>query len=89
MPCNQASRQPFRQVHLIHHREHATSPAAPPSRVASTCGTTVPSEDDVKDAIRVAREVNEAAGKILENGILSPGSQRDQAQGHIELSQPQ
>lgn len=31
-----------------------------------------PSEDDVKDAIRVAREVNDAAGKILESGILSP-----------------
>jgi hypothetical protein len=31
-----------------------------------------PSEDDVKDAIRVAREVNGAAGKILESGILSP-----------------
>jgi HEPN domain-containing protein len=31
-----------------------------------------PSEDDVKDAIRVAREVNDAAGKILESGILTP-----------------
>ena len=31
-----------------------------------------PSGDDVKDAIRVAREVNDAAGKILESGILSP-----------------
>jgi uncharacterized protein (UPF0332 family) len=31
-----------------------------------------PSEDDVKDAIRVAREVNDAADKILETGILSP-----------------
>ena len=31
-----------------------------------------PSEDDVKDAIRVAHEVNHAAGKILESGILSP-----------------
>ena len=31
-----------------------------------------PSEDDVKDAIRVAREVNDAAGKVLEGGILSP-----------------
>jgi hypothetical protein len=31
-----------------------------------------PSEDDVKDAVRVAREVNDAAGKILESGILSP-----------------
>ncbi len=31
-----------------------------------------PSEDDVKDAIRVAREVNDAAGKILESEILSP-----------------
>ena len=31
-----------------------------------------PSEDDVKDAIRVAREVNDAADKILESGILSP-----------------
>ena len=29
-------------------------------------------KDDVKDAIRVAREVNDAAGKILESGILSP-----------------
>jgi HEPN domain-containing protein len=34
--------------------------------------TPVPSGDDVKDAIRVAREVNDAAGKILEGGILSP-----------------
>ena len=31
-----------------------------------------PSTDDVKDAIRVAREVNDAADKILESGILSP-----------------
>ncbi len=31
-----------------------------------------PSADDVNDAIRVAREVNDAAGKILESGILSP-----------------
>ena len=31
-----------------------------------------PSEDDVKDAIRVAREVNEAADKVLESGVLSP-----------------
>jgi hypothetical protein len=31
-----------------------------------------PSKDDVKDAIGVAREVNDAAGKILESGILSP-----------------
>jgi HEPN domain-containing protein len=31
-----------------------------------------PSEDDVKDAIRVAREVNDAASKILASGILSP-----------------
>jgi hypothetical protein len=31
-----------------------------------------PSEDDVKDAIGVAREVNDAAGKILESGTLSP-----------------
>jgi hypothetical protein len=31
-----------------------------------------PSGDDVKDAIRVAREVNDAAAKILENEILSP-----------------
>jgi HEPN domain-containing protein len=31
-----------------------------------------PSEDDVKDAIRVAREVNDAAVKILDSGILSP-----------------
>jgi hypothetical protein len=30
-----------------------------------------PSEDDVKDAIRVAREVNDAASKILESGVLS------------------
>lgn len=30
-----------------------------------------PSEDDVKDAIRVAREVNDAADKILESGILT------------------
>jgi HEPN domain-containing protein len=34
--------------------------------------TSGPSEDDVKDAIRVAREVNDAAGKILESGTLSP-----------------
>src|SRR5579862_3145441 len=34
--------------------------------------TPAPSGDDVKDAIRVAREVNDAAGKILESGILSP-----------------
>jgi HEPN domain len=31
-----------------------------------------PSTDDVQDAVRVAREVNDAAGKILESGILSP-----------------
>ena len=31
-----------------------------------------PSDDDVKDAIRVAREVNDAVDKILESGILSP-----------------
>src|SRR3984893_11399783 len=31
-----------------------------------------PSGDDVKDAIRVAREVNDAAAKILESEILSP-----------------
>jgi HEPN domain-containing protein len=31
-----------------------------------------PSEDDVKDAIRVAREVNDAAGKILKSEILTP-----------------
>ena len=31
-----------------------------------------PSEDDVKDAIRVAAEVNDAVGKVLESGILSP-----------------
>jgi hypothetical protein len=31
-----------------------------------------PSDDDVKDAIRVAREVNDAASKILESGVLSP-----------------
>lgn len=30
-----------------------------------------PSGDDVKDAVRVAREVSDAAGKILESGILS------------------
>jgi HEPN domain-containing protein len=31
-----------------------------------------PSEDDVKDAIRVAAEVNDAVGNVLESGILSP-----------------
>jgi hypothetical protein len=31
-----------------------------------------PSEDDVKDAIRVAREVNAAAVRILESEVLSP-----------------
>jgi HEPN domain-containing protein len=31
-----------------------------------------PSADDVKDAIRVAREVNDAAAKILDSDILSP-----------------
>ena len=31
-----------------------------------------PSRDDVQDAVRVAREVNDAAGKTLESGILSP-----------------
>ena len=31
-----------------------------------------PSEDDVKDAIRVAREVNDAADKILKSEVLSP-----------------
>lgn len=31
-----------------------------------------PSGDDVKDAIRVAREVNDAAAKILESAVLSP-----------------
>jgi HEPN domain-containing protein len=31
-----------------------------------------PSVDDVKDAIRVAREVNDAAGKMQDSGILSP-----------------
>ena len=31
-----------------------------------------PSQDDVKDAIRIAREVNDAAAKILESEILSP-----------------
>jgi HEPN domain-containing protein len=31
-----------------------------------------PSEDDVKDAIHVARDVNDAASKILESGVLSP-----------------
>lgn len=31
-----------------------------------------PSGDDVKDPIRVAREVNDAAGKILKSEILSP-----------------
>jgi len=30
-----------------------------------------PSGDDVTDAIRVAREVNDTAGKILESGILT------------------
>jgi hypothetical protein len=40
--------------------------ASPPTE------TPGPSEDDVKDAIRVAREVNAALGKILESGILSP-----------------
>jgi len=30
-----------------------------------------PSEDDVKDAVRVAAEVNDAVGKVLESGILS------------------
>jgi hypothetical protein len=33
--------------------------------------TPAPSGDDVKDAIRVAREVNDAAAKILESEILS------------------
>jgi hypothetical protein len=37
-----------------------------------TTETPGPSEDDVKDAIRVAREVNESAGKVLESGVLSP-----------------
>jgi hypothetical protein len=31
-----------------------------------------PSEDDVKDAIRAATEVNNAADKITEGGSLSP-----------------
>jgi len=31
-----------------------------------------PSDDDVRDAIRVAREVNDAAVKILESRVLSP-----------------
>jgi hypothetical protein len=31
-----------------------------------------PSEDDVSDAIRVAHEVNDAASKVLESGVLSP-----------------
>lgn len=31
-----------------------------------------PSEDDVKDAVRVAREVNDAAAKILNSEILTP-----------------
>jgi hypothetical protein len=31
-----------------------------------------PSADDVNDAIRVAREVNDAAAKILKSEILSP-----------------
>ena len=31
-----------------------------------------PSGDDVKDAIRVAREVNDAAAKILDSDILAP-----------------
>ena len=30
-----------------------------------------PSEDDVEDAIRVAREVNDAASQVLESGVLS------------------
>jgi hypothetical protein len=31
-----------------------------------------PSEDDVQDATRFAREVNDAADKVLESGVLSP-----------------
>lgn len=31
-----------------------------------------PSNDDVQDAIRVAREVNDTAGKILASGVLTP-----------------
>lgn len=31
-----------------------------------------PSDDDVRDAIRVANEVNDAARKVLEGGVLSP-----------------
>ena len=33
-----------------------------------------PSGDDVNDAIRIAREVHDAAGKILESDIISPWS---------------
>jgi HEPN domain-containing protein len=35
-----------------------------------SAGTPGPSEDDVDDAIRVAREVNDAAGKLLKSEIL-------------------
>ena len=42
------------------------------SREYPSTETPGPSEDDVKDAIRVARGVNSAAGKILESGILPP-----------------
>ena len=31
-----------------------------------------PSPDDVEDAVRVAREVNDAASKVLKSGILTP-----------------
>jgi HEPN domain len=31
-----------------------------------------PSRDDVQDAVRVAREVNASAAKLMESGILSP-----------------
>jgi hypothetical protein len=31
-----------------------------------------PSNGDVQDAIRVAREVNDAAGKIFESGVPTP-----------------
>jgi HEPN domain len=31
-----------------------------------------PSGDDVKDAIRIAREIHDAVGRILESGVLTP-----------------
>jgi hypothetical protein len=46
--------------------------ARPNSTQTLFAGTPGPSEDDVKDAIRVAREVSDAAGTILESEILSP-----------------